>query len=133
MSRSSFRTEHDQMKPSVIGGAAFLLSGGVALAVVALIGGGTPPVAGASALEIESPAPQVTTENAVVFSVPDMHCEFACAPAVREALAAVPGVQKVETDVEKQTATVYVGGAFDESEALAVLAGAGYPGKVHAR
>jgi copper chaperone CopZ len=73
-----------------------------------------------------------TTEGpvrAVVFRVPDMHCEFACAPTVRKTLAAVPGVRRVETDVEAHTATVYASAGFDETKALAALSAEGYSGK----
>ena len=115
------------MKLPVIGGVVFLLSGVAALAAVGLLGDrAAPDPTTDSARADGTQAPSLTNQNAVVFSVPDMHCEFACAPAVREALAAVPGVRKVETDVEKQTATVFVGDGFDPEKALVALKGAGY-------
>ena len=66
-------------------------------------------------------------EGAVVFSVPDMHCAFACAPKVERTLTEIPGVEKVETDVEHRTATVFINDQFDQSVAVAALGKAGYP------
>jgi copper chaperone CopZ len=48
----------------------------------------------------------------VAFSVPDMMCEHACVPAVRDVLAKQPGVKDVKVELESKTATV----AIDESE-----------------
>lgn len=101
------------MKVPIIGGAMFLLSGAAALAAVALM----------------SPLVGDEEPTTVVFSVPDMHCEFACAPMVRETLGTLPGVAKVETDVEKQTATVVTGDGFAADQALAALEAAGFPAK----
>lgn len=117
------------MKFPIIGGVVFLLSGAGALAAVALmsapVGEATPAVA------TEKPAP-VSPSETLVLSVPGMHCEIACAPRVRKTLAAVPGVQKVETNVENQTATVLTGNGFEIKNALAALEGAGYPAKAAA-
>ena len=113
------------MQFPTIGGVVFLLSGVAALSAVALMNGGkkeSPAAPAAASVAPSTDAP----EGAVVFSVPDMHCEFACAPKVRETLAAVPGVEKVETDVEKQTATIVTGNGFDAGKALAALDEAGY-------
>jgi copper chaperone CopZ len=116
------------MKLPVIGGIVFLLSGVAALAAVTLVNGSS-----AEPVERQAALPAVTAENAVVFSVPNMHCEFACAPAVQETLAALPGVQRVETDVEKQTATVVAGDGFDLKKALESLEKAGFPAKTAGR
>ena len=116
------------MKFPIIGGLAFFLSGAGALAAVALM---TPPTSGPSVappVSVEKPAP-TSVSDTLVLSVPDMHCEFACAPKVRETLAAVPGVEKVETNVENQTATIETGDGFEMKQALAALEGAGYPAK----
>ncbi len=56
-----------------------------------------------------------------------MHCEFACAPKVRETLEGVAGVEKVETNVENQTVTIFVSDKFNAKTALAALTDAGYP------
>lgn len=113
------------MKFPIIGGAVFLLSGAAALAAVALIN----PPQDSRPGPTTNASPEQPTAGApatLVFSVPDMRCEFACAPTVRKTLAAVPGVESVKTDVEKQTATVQVAGAFDEAQAIAALAAEGF-------
>jgi copper chaperone CopZ len=116
------------MKFPAIGGAIFLLSGIGALAAIAV---SRVPQDSPAASEVAEPAtPAVEApEGAVVYSVPDMHCEFACAPKVRETLEAIAGVDKVETNVENQTVTIFTNGDFDAKTALAALSEAGYPGK----
>ena len=116
------------MKFPVIGGLAFFLSGAGALAAVAFM---NPPAVDPSAappISSEKPVADSASET-LVLSVPDMHCELACAPKVRETLAVLPGVKNVETNVENQTATVVLGEGFDMAKALAALNGAGYPAK----
>lgn len=123
------------MKFPILGGVCFLLTGIVALAAVAMRSGEPELVASAVPGEMASEAPAEPVElvdapeGAVMFSVPDMHCEFACAPKVRETLASVPGVEKVETNVEDQTATVFIGDGFDAKQAIAALTDANYPAK----
>jgi copper chaperone CopZ len=56
-----------------------------------------------------------------------MHCEFACAPKVRETLESAAGVEKVETNVENQTVTIFTNDAFRAKDAIAALTEAGYP------
>ena len=58
----------------------------------------------------------------VVFSIPEMTCEFTCAPDVEAVLASLPGVEGVETDVDARTATIQVGEGFDVEAAKAKLA-----------
>lgn len=112
------------MKFPVIGGMVFLLSGAAALSAVAVMSS-----QGDSAAVAADAAPAEGPVSAVVFRVPDMHCEFACAPTVRKTLAAVPCVRRVETDVEAHTATVYASAGFDEAKALAALSAEGYSGE----
>jgi copper chaperone CopZ len=58
----------------------------------------------------------------VAFSVPDMMCEHACVPAVREVLAKQPGVKDVKVELETKTATVAVDESqFDAEAAVAAL------------
>lgn len=116
------------MKFPVIGGIVFLLSGIGALTAIALSSGSkaAAPSAAASATEAIAPAVEAP-EGAVVYSVPDMHCEFACAPKVRETLEGVAGVEKVETNVENQTVTIFTNDKFSAASALAALSEAGYP------
>ena len=108
------------MKFPVIGGIVFVLSGVVAIAALSLSGNSTTETPTAAAAV-------PTAGDSLVLSVPTMHCEFACAPKVRETLAAVPGVEDVETNVEKHTATIRIGEGFDVEKALAALSAAGYP------
>jgi mercuric ion binding protein len=124
MTASQAAFGEQQMKFPVIGGILFVVSGAVALAAVALLGGRstTPVAATAPPSAVEIP------EGAFVFSVPDMHCEFACAPKVRETLAGLPGVENVETNIEAHTATVFVTDGFDADQAVAALAEAGFTG-----
>lgn len=123
------------MKFPVIGGVVFLLSGVAAVAAVAVMNApeaktsAAPQAVAMSASDAASVAADGTPTE-LVFSVPDMHCEFACAPKVRETLAAVPGVEKVETDVDTQTATVVTGPGFEAKKAIAALTEAGYPAAV---
>ncbi|MEQ8208347.1 MAG: heavy-metal-associated domain-containing protein [Lacipirellulaceae bacterium] len=70
---------------------------------------------------------EVSTFNAegaptVEFSVPSMHCEFSCAPAVKETLAKQPGVKDVKVDLATKTAVVSVEeDLFDAEAAVAAL------------
>ena len=58
----------------------------------------------------------------VEFSVPDMMCEFSCAPKVREVLAAQPGVKDVQVELDAKRATVAVDEEkFDADAAIAAL------------
>ncbi len=117
------------MKFPVIGGVAFLASGAAALTAVAMMSstGGAAPASTAKVAPAKPAASAAPTT--LVFSVPDMHCELACAPVVRETLAGVPGVEKVETDTATQKVTVVTGDGFEIGKALAALKGVGYPGK----
>lgn len=67
----------------------------------------------------------------LVLNVPDMACEFNCAPKVRKTLESVAGVSEVQTDVETKVATVKIDPAkFDLDKALAALKDAHYPATV---
>ncbi len=118
------------MKFPAVGGAIFLLSGVGALAALAFSGApqDSSPVVASSVAEPGAPAVE-SREGAVVYSVPDMHCEFACAPKVRETLEGIAGVEKVETNVENQTVTIFTNRDFDAKTALTALSEAGYPGQ----
>ncbi len=112
------------MKFPVIGGVVFLLSGLAALATVSYFGGTGKPVT-TSADPSAATVPAAT--DTVVFSVPDMSCDVVCTPTVRKTLAAISGVEHVETSLEDHTATILVSDQFDEAQALAALSNAGYP------
>ena len=63
-----------------------------------------------------------TTFAEVEFSVPNMVCEFSCAPTVEKTLAAQPGVKGVQIDVPSKTAKVTVDAQiFDAQAAIAAL------------
>ena len=56
------------------------------------------------------------------FHVPDMMCEFACPPAVKDVLVAQAGVKDVKVDFESKQAIVAVDEtAFDADAAIAAL------------
>ena len=113
------------MKKSILLGGLFLISGVAAIAAFGVQSSAGPAAEVPPAAAATSQAGQTLT-----LSVPGMHCEFACAPKVRETLAAVPGVNTVETDVETKTATVVVGEGFKLDVAVAKLEKAGYPATV---
>ena len=110
------------MKKSILLGGLFLVSGVAAIAAFAV-------QSSAGSASEAPPAATATSQTGetLTLSVPGMHCEFACAPKVRETLAAVPGVNAVETNVETKTATVVVGEGFKLDLAMAKLEEAGYP------
>ncbi|MGC1272366.1 MAG: heavy metal-associated domain-containing protein [Planctomycetaceae bacterium] len=108
------------MKFPVIGGVIFLVSGVAALSAVSFFGGADEP-------ETPAVSAAAAATSMVVFSVPDMSCEIVCAPMVRDTLAAIPGVEKVETDLDAHTATLVTSDGFEETKALAALSEAGYP------
>jgi copper chaperone CopZ len=67
----------------------------------------------------------------LVLSVPDMACEFNCAPKVRKTLESVAGVSEVKTDVEGKLANLKIDPTkFDLDKALAALKDAHYPATV---
>lgn len=64
----------------------------------------------------------------VSFEVPTMHCEFMCAPKVRQTLGTQPGVVDVDIDLDTKTARVAVAGeGFDAEKAIAELGATGFP------
>lgn len=69
--------------------------------------------------------------TSLVLSVPDMACEFNCAPKVRKTLESIAGVSEVKTDVEGKLANLKIDPAkFDLDKALAALKDAHYPATV---
>lgn len=109
------------MKTSIILGGMFLIGGAATLASLAMQS--TNAATESAAVPSSTPA----AKQNVILSVPGMHCEFACAPKVRETLAAVPGVGGVETNVDEKTATITVKEGFQLDRAIAALDEAGYP------
>ena len=83
---------------------------------------GEPAVESSEQVTATPAAFNVAGAPTVEFSVPDMMCEFSCAPKVREVLAAQEGVQDVQVDLEGKRATVAVDEAkFDADAAIAAL------------
>lgn len=80
----------------------------------------------------ETAAPQASADSAknvnlISFTVPGMTCPHGCVAKVRETLATLPGVEKVEVDFESKTATCTLGGSdFDSGAAVKALAEAGF-------
>jgi copper chaperone CopZ len=62
--------------------------------------------------------------ESLVYSVPAMHCEH-CERAVGRELAAVPGVERVEVDLETKRVAV-IGTALDDDVIRAAIEEAGY-------
>lgn len=60
-----------------------------------------------------------------VINIEGMACMH-CVKHVREALAAVPGVQTANVDLESKTATVSVDGSVSDEALKAAVDGAGY-------
>jgi len=113
-------------------------------AAPAAAGGGTPTVEGDAAPAAEDSAS--TAPAAVRFvadrslSVPGMMCPYACYPAVKEALAAVPGVEGVqlaeqpagaaEGSIENKVVELKLAEGFDVNAAVAALKAASYDSEV---
>lgn len=81
-----------------------------------------------------SATPEVMTEaGTLTLSVPNMHCEFACFPRVKEAIESAEGVQEVQLAVQKEEGTIdnrqvvvnYDVG-FDVNAALTLLSKEGF-------
>ncbi len=81
-----------------------------------------------------SATPEVMTEaGTLILSVPNMHCEFACFPRVKEAIESADGVQEVQLAEQKEEGTIdnrqvvvkYDAG-FDVGSALALLSKEGF-------
>ena len=61
------------------------------------------------------------------YSVPDVSCMH-CKRAIEGAVGAMPGVSRVEVDVESKTVDIaFEEGAVAEADVLATLAEEGYP------
>lgn len=95
-----------------------------------------PPADGATAVESGSGSAAVQSDMAaklaayegpVTFSVPDMHCEFTCAPEVQNTLAEMNGVSDVEADAEARTVKFKVTKDFDAKAAMQALAEKNFP------
>lgn len=111
-----------------------LLAGAAGIAVTLLVG--------CEPQEVNPPSTSTTTTAAVsevgdtlVVHVPEMHCPFACWPAVEETLAAQPGVidvklapQKDEDAIDNPKVYVRVSETFDADAAVESLATAGFKG-----
>ena len=81
-----------------------------------------------------SATPEVMTEaGTLTLSVPNMHCEFACFPRVKEAIESADGVQEVQLAAQKEEGTIdnrqvvvkYDAG-FDLGAALTLLSKEGF-------
>ena len=62
--------------------------------------------------------------DSATYTVPGMHCGN-CTQAVTEEVAAVPGVESVDVDLESKLVTV-VGSALDDAKIRAAIEEAGY-------
>jgi copper chaperone CopZ len=62
--------------------------------------------------------------NQIVYAVPDMSCHH-CVNAVSEELAQVPGVERVDVDLNSKQVVVY-GVGLDDDRLRTAIANAGY-------
>jgi copper chaperone CopZ len=87
-------------------------------------GASSAAAAGSEAAELALPP---ETASVVRFSCPTMECEF-CRASVKEAVASLPGVDKVEFDENARTVTASVKPAeFKAADAIKALEDAGFP------
>jgi copper chaperone CopZ len=92
------------------------------------------PPAGDAPAATAVASPSVMTEaGQVVLSVPEMHCQFACFPRVKQTIESAQGVQSVELAAQKEEGVIdnrqvivkYDAG-FDVHGALDLLAKEGF-------
>ncbi|QEG38523.1 heavy-metal-associated domain-containing protein [Roseimaritima ulvae] len=83
--------------------------------------------------ELETGGLEAGETQLVTLHVPEMHCPFACYPAVKKALEAEPGVvgvdlaeQKQEGVIDNPEVKIQVSDAFDAQAAIDALAKAGF-------
>ena len=95
-----------------------------------------PEEAGTTTTDTDSaPVTLMSAAGSMTIAVPEMHCEVACFPRVKETLQAADGVQSVELAVQqsegvldnRQVIVNYEQG-FNPSSALAALVEEGFPG-----
>lgn len=59
----------------------------------------------------------------VTLNVPEMHCQYSCAPKVFETLIEQPGVKDVKVELDSKTATIAIDEeSFDADAVIAALA-----------
>ena len=109
-----------------------LFAGAAGIAVAMFVGCEARPVYSTAAASTTTTAVASAGETMVVH-VPEMHCPFACWPAVQKDLAAQPGVlevelapQKDENAIDNPKVFVRVAEGFDADAAVESLAEAGF-------
>ncbi len=113
-------------------GAAYVVAAIAAVGIMLVIANGPSEEASTDAPATTASAPVETLET-LTLSVPEMHCQFACFPKVKETLEQVATVEGVELAAQKEEGVLdnkqvivkYKEG-FDLDEALGLLADAGY-------
>ena len=113
-------------------GATYVVAAIAGVGIMLVIVNGPSEEASTDAPATTASAP-VETLATLTLSVPEMHCEFACFPKVKEALEQVATVEGVELAAQKEEGVLdnkqvivkYKEG-FDLDEALGLLADAGY-------
>jgi len=113
-------------------GATYVVAAIAAVGIMLVIANGPSEEASTDAPATTASAPVETLET-LTLSVPEMHCQFACFPKVKETLEQVATVEGVELAAQKEEGVLdnkqvivkYKEG-FDLDEALGLLADAGY-------
>lgn len=113
-------------------GAAYVVAAIAAVGIMLVIAKGPSEESSTNAptSTVSTPAENLET---LTLSVPEMHCQFACFPKVKETLEQVATVDAVELAEQKEEGVLdnkqvivkYKSG-FDLDEALGLLADAGY-------
>lgn len=110
---------------------AYVVAAIAAVGIMLVISKGPSDQPGGTAA-VATPASAESAEI-LTLSVPEMHCEFACFPKVKEALEQVDEVaevtlaaQKVEGVLDNRQVIVKCKEGFKLDEALSLLAAAGY-------
>lgn len=119
-------------------GVAYVIAAVAALGIMFVIATAPGPQSGSgssdSTTETVAAQPQLTTEaGTLTLSVPEMHCEFACFPKVKETLEGSEAVEEVNLAAQKEEGVLdnrqvivkYQPG-FDLNAAIASLEAAGY-------
>ncbi len=118
-------------------GLAYVIAAFAALGIMYVIATYPPqtePAASETAAATVAATPDVMTESGTMtLAVPEMHCEFACFPKVKETLEGAEGVEEVTLAAQKEEGVLdnrqvivkYQPG-FDVHAAIDSLAAAGY-------
>ena len=85
-------------------GLAYVIAAVAAVGIMVVIATspGTQEEEGVAATSVAAPPDAMAEAGTLTLSVPEMHCEFACYPKVKEALEQQNGVQEVNLAEQKE-------------------------------